>query len=230
VQQCNNEAHVRPYGGYLPAGLSSSLAGLLAASHGLEDGSIINVFLRESLKVSYCVQEKDIPITVEKSNTGLPKYLRVITKELHHMNCPRFLENELIQRPIDQQPRGCHFVAFVDSKWVLDSRLSSKRHHIEQCLYSIRLQHCLRGVQGVEKLYGIVLSRKYKRVKSYLTELPVRGKLFDLMVREEKAGKLVSWARRQKWCKQIIEAVAKSHFRGFVVGTLGHGRSSCYQW
>lgn len=42
------------------------------------------------------------------------------------------------------------------------------------------------------------------------------------MAREQRAGRPVSWARRRKWCKQIIEAVAEIHSRGFVVGALGH--------
>ena len=42
------------------------------------------------------------------------------------------------------------------------------------------------------------------------------------MARGQRAGRPVSLARRQKWCRQIIEAVAETHSRGFVVGTLGH--------
>lgn len=77
---CDNEAHVRPHGGYLLVNLSSPLAGLLTANPGLDDGSYISIFLREAPEGIDSVQGQDIPIKMEIPNTDISNYLREITK------------------------------------------------------------------------------------------------------------------------------------------------------
>ena len=75
LASCDNEAHVRPYGGYLLASLSSSLTGLLTATSDLDDGSYISVFLREALEGRDYVEGKKLLMSVENLNTDRPNYL-----------------------------------------------------------------------------------------------------------------------------------------------------------
>ncbi|KAJ3562321.1 hypothetical protein NPX13_g8609 [Xylaria arbuscula] len=74
----------------------------------------------------------------------------------------------------------------------------------------------LRGVPGISPLVGVVV-QETGTVSGFMTELPKKGHLF----RHIGNGKpRESWVRLEKWCIQIIQAVAEVHSKGLVVGSL----------
>ena len=88
-------------------------------------------------------------------------------------------------------------------------------------LYTVQLLHCLKGISGIPKFAGVVVDSKGQQLKSYLKEMPGKGWMFDLLSNGLKQRQPLPWCRRERWAKEIIEAVKQVHSRGFVVGTLG---------
>ena len=60
-------------------------------------------------------------------------------------------------------------------------------------------------------------------IKSFLCEFPAKGRLLDLIHSANKSGQPISWERREKGCRQIVEAVVALHSKGLVAGFLSHG-------
>jgi hypothetical protein len=210
------------HGGCIPAALYSIFAGLIEAHPNLDEGNNISIYVQEQPNRNGGMQITGVRERIAKPRIDTSDYLREITKELYHMNCPRYRESDIVQRPMSQWFYNCYFIAFLNSKWVLEWRFSSDSFQVELFLYSLRLYHCLRGTTGISKLVGIVLNEKQNCIKSFLTEIPTRGEIFRILAREKKAGSPVSWTRREKWCRQIVRAVAEIHSKGFVIGSLGH--------
>ena len=137
---------------------------------------------------------------------------------LDDLGCPRYLENEITQIALLDPPS--RFAACIDGMLVYETKFASSIPSSE-LLYNIQLLHCMKGVSGFAKLVGIVVDTTGKHLKSYLIEFPrARWKV------EEVAQKSsITWERREKWAKQLVEGVSQLHSKGFVVGTLTSSRS-----
>lgn len=52
-----------------------------------------------------------------------------------------------------------------------------------------------------------------------MCELPSKEPLFEIMVRDDKAGEAID-LRREKWCRQLVQGVAEVNSKLFMVGLL----------
>lgn len=57
-------------------------------------------------------------------------------------------------------------------------------------------------------------------VTGFLTEAPSDNVFSSIGKLDKSAQPLISWERREKWCKQLVEAVSAVHRQGKVVGSL----------
>jgi hypothetical protein len=146
-------------------------------------------------------------------------YLRVITRQVKHFCCPWFYERQLDQRPLYTCPTNL-FIAFFDSRWVMEHRFGSSQVHIDADFYMLKVLHCLEGAPRINPFVGVVLDDDTGIITAFLCEFPAKGELFYLLKQTEISGQPTNWGRRVKWCQQIVQAVAKVHSKGFVVGSL----------
>ncbi|KIX09368.1 uncharacterized protein Z518_00447 [Rhinocladiella mackenziei CBS 650.93] len=89
----------------------------------------------------------------------------------------------------------------------------------------MRVPHCLKGTPGITPFIGVVLDEN-GTINGFLSEAPTNGSLFDTIARSIESGAPISWERREKWCRQIVRAVAEMHSKNFVVGMLGNVHAS----
>jgi len=80
--------------------------------------------------------------------------------------------------------------------------------------------HCLRGTPGIMPFLGVVIDDQYHTINAVLSELPAKGDLLNIVKNGVKCGQPVAWERRERWCKQILQAVAEIHSKGFAIGTM----------
>ena len=140
---------------------------------------------------------------------------RAILTFLDDLGCPRYFEKELTQIAL-LQPPNC-FVTFVNGVLVRETKFARPLPS-EEMLYNIQLLRCMNGIPGFAKLAGIVVDITGKHLKSYLVEFPKTR--WNIIIDEIPQNLSISWERREKWARNLIEMVSLVHSKGFVVGTL----------
>lgn len=85
-----------------------------------------------------------------------------------------------------------------------------------ELLYNIELLHRMKGTPGLARLVGIVTDTSRKTLQSYLIEFPRARWRLDRIARDPS----VSWSRRRKWARQLIEIIAQLHSQGLVAGMI----------
>ncbi|KAH7020494.1 hypothetical protein EDB80DRAFT_821519 [Ilyonectria destructans] len=161
-------------------------------------------------------------VQIIKSTVQPTAYFKTITNMLRHLNCPRFSEDLLLQVPLDKRWLSFRFVSRLPSQWTLDFRFGSERSLNDVLLYQLQALHCLRGAPEISPFLGLVIDQETALVKGFLCELPATGLLFkNVMAEATNSGISVSWDRRERWCRDIIRAVAEAHSKGFLIGKLG---------
>jgi hypothetical protein len=139
---------------------------------------------------------------------------------IHHYNCPRYSERELIQRPGQRHRPNGRFIAYLQSRWVLECRFGSNKSRIDTDLYVLRVLHCLRGAPSMNPFVGVVFDEGGGIINAYLCELLATGKICNVIVNAKRSGAPISWERRERWCRQIVQGVAEMNLKSFVVGFL----------
>lgn len=81
----------------------------------------------------------------------------------------------------------------------------------------------MRGTHGINTVVGVILDGKTAALKGFLSEIPAHRQLLALMRQARGSRELFGWDKREKWCRQLVQAVAKVHTKGFVIGILGDG-------
>ena len=112
------------------------------------------------------------------------------------------------------------FVSCLDGRLVYEVRLLSPDPHPEW-VYNIQVLHCLKGVSGFAQLVGIVVDASRRYLKSYLIKFPRAHWKLEQVAQDHP----IPWVRREKWAKQLIQAISDIHSRGLVVGDFS-GSSS----
>jgi hypothetical protein len=133
-----------------------------------------------------------------------------------HHNLPMIRETSIVTAYL----QGSLLVANVDKRWVLYRTLTADTLSSGIIWQQIQSGIALRGARHVAQVVGIVLDSEGTLVKGVLVELPAKGPLFPLLLKQSRQGKPVPWPVRQKWAKQITQGVAAIHDRRQVIGGL----------
>ena len=132
---------------------------------------------------------------------------------LHDLGCPQFFENQVQQ--IQMLDRPSRFASCINGILVYETRLTSSKPSAE-FIYNIELLHCMDGAPGLSRLVGVVVDTSRKYLKSYLIEFPKARWRIDKLTQDTS----VTWNRREKWARQLVDSIAHLHFKGFVSGML----------
>ncbi|KAJ5464034.1 hypothetical protein N7475_007169 [Penicillium sp. IBT 31633x] len=86
---------------------------------------------------------------------------------------------------------------------------------VDEFLYEINALHALKGRPSVIQVEGIVVDEQRGVVKGLLISYAEQGALVDILY--EQRGK-TSFARRERWAKQIVQGLCEIHESGYVQG------------
>ena len=211
----------------MPASLVSMLERSLRSYEHLEQDSHVIVHLGKELEMGKVEPASKQPVLLTESSFEVKTYLREITNKVYHLNCPRYIDRELIQRrPISRRRTTNVFIAYLQNRWVLESRFGSDKSQIDSNLYILKVLHCLREAPGINPFVGVVLDEDTGIINAFLCELPAKGKLCSMINEANNRGQPIPWKRREAWCKQIVQSVAEMHSKGFVTGYFGEAPCS----
>ncbi|RSM05402.1 hypothetical protein CDV31_009640 [Fusarium ambrosium] len=156
--------------------------------------------------------------------SGVKNHLRQITRTVYHLGCPRYFEKDL-----NREHLACgFFITFMKPRWMLEFRFRSDIVLIETDLYDLEVLYSCQNCPGVSPFGGVILDNDGpdSMITGFLTELPTKGRLSDVIYRATTSGQQVSWERRLKWCRQLVQATASVHKNGKVIGSLGKSTSN----
>ncbi|KAL8910060.1 MAG: hypothetical protein Q9171_004614 [Xanthocarpia ochracea] len=198
--------------------LIGGLLKILLSFQDIEQDSHLSIFLGNQTVFDGGAKAPSLPVKFIKAPFQAKTYLQSITSMVKHMNCPCYHERSLVRRPLYVKN---NFITYLESGWVFEQRFGSEKSQIDSDLYVLQVLQCLQGAPGISPFVGVVLDEKSGIISAFLRELPAKGKLSRILLHAKKAGQPVPWARREKWCRQIVRGVAEMHSKGFVVGFLG---------
>lgn len=121
-------------------------------------------------------------------------------------------------------PERClHFEAHLSGfvynvKW--DGRSYIKKEipgpdTVDEFLYEINALHALQGNPNVVQVEGIVVDDEQEVVKGLLITYAEKGALVDILYEERGT---ISWERRERWARQIVQGLSEIHEAGYVQG------------
>ena len=132
-------------------------------------------------------------------------------RAINHLNCRRVREDELV---FESHLSGFVYKVRVEGQVLIKKEIPGP-DTVEEFLYEINALHQLSGSHSVIQFGGVVLDNKGEVVKGLLISLAESGALIDVIFDGE--GK-ISWRRRERWAKQIVQGLSEIHESGFVQG------------
>ena len=204
----------------LPGNLTSMLEKSLASFRGFDQDSCLTVFLGKDSPGVERRNDSMLPLKLSGPSFQIKEYLQKITSMIYHWDCPRYPDRQFDQRPRCRYRPTNSFIVYLHTRWVLATRFGSDKFDIDRDLYILRALHHLKGAPGITPFLGVLLDEN-DIISGYLSELPAAGRLSRIMVDATQSGQPITWARRERWCRQIVQAVAQMHSQEYVVGFLG---------
>jgi len=132
-------------------------------------------------------------------------------RAIGHLKCRRVREDELV---FDSHLSGFVYKVRVDNQIFIKKEIPGP-DTVDEFLYEINALHRLSGSHSVIQFGGVVLDNKGELVKGLLISFAEQGALIDVIYDGE--GK-ISWRRRERWAKQIVQGLSEIHEAGFVQG------------
>lgn len=132
-------------------------------------------------------------------------------KAINHLMCRRVREEELV---FDSHLSGFVYKVRVDGQVFIKKEIPGP-DTVDEFLYEINALHQLHGSHSVIQFGGVVLDNKGETVKGLLISFAEQGALIDVIYDGE--GR-ISWSRRERWAKQIVQGLSEIHEAGFVQG------------
>ena len=132
-------------------------------------------------------------------------------RAIGHLNCRRVREEQLV---FDSHLSGFVYKVCVDGRVFIKKEIPGP-DTVDEFLYEINALHQLSGSRSVIHFGGVVLDNKGEHVKGLLISFAEQGALIDVIYDGEGQ---ISWARRERWAKQIVQGLSEIHEAGFVQG------------
>ncbi|MCJ1334147.1 hypothetical protein MMC10_010854 [Thelotrema lepadinum] len=140
------------------------------------------------------------------------------TKAVQHLPYQSFSECDVM---FDSHMSGFVYRVRVDSENLANKVLIKKEipgpDSVEEFLYEVNALHSLIGTRNVISFEGLVIDEENDLVKGLLIGYAEQGPLIDLIFDFKGTGEL-TWARKQKWAREIIQGLSEIHEAGFVQG------------
>ena len=132
-------------------------------------------------------------------------------RAISHLNCRRVREEELV---FDSHLSGFVYKVRVAGQVFIKKEIPGP-DTVDEFLYEINALHQLSGSHSVIQFGGVVLDNKGEFVKGLLISFAEQGALIDVIYDGEGQ---ISWNRRERWSKQIVQGLSEIHEAGFVQG------------
>lgn len=206
----------------LPTRINSYLQTFLDDSQNLKEDAHLSIYLGKQSDFNTDDVASKWPVQFSKPPCDMRLYLQEITKMIYHWGCPRISERDLsAPQPLLKSGPDYRFVTFLHPRWVFYRRLGSNKTEMDSFRYNLLVLQCLKNTPGINQFLGVVLDDR-NLINGFLCELPAKGSLLAVITRAFESGQPVAWERREKWCRQIVQAVAEVHSKGFVIGCLSN--------
>jgi Protein tyrosine and serine/threonine kinase len=132
--------------------------------------------------------------------------------DVAHLVCPRYAENEV---HFLAHLAGFNYKVTVNGK-ILVRKDMTEPNSVKEFIMGLESLKTLTSSSFVE-LHGIVVSNAGDTMKGILVEYVVKGGLANFLYIN---GRTISWMRRERWAKQIVNCLAYLHHRGLVKGRI----------
>ena len=183
-----------------------------------------------SIRVSLTVRQSGCivvnPSRIDISEDPQEKEMSIedqIMHDIEHLGCHKFRESEVIIRSrsfsnryevrVNSQAYSERMIPFASAGLKPENKM---RHFWDE----IKLLKSFPPCAKVAQFIGVVLDDSGRYLKGYLYESPFIPSLYRLMAFATRDSQYISWAIRNIWVKQIIEAILNVHERGLIQGCL----------
>lgn len=128
-----------------------------------------------------------------------------------HLDCPRFKEKDVV---FDSHLSGFVYKVDVRGEVYIKKEIPGP-DTVEEFLYEVNALHRLEGSKSVIKFGGVITDNEGRQLKGLLISYAEQGALVDVLY--DGRGEL-SWRRRERWAKQIVQGLSEIHEAGYVQG------------
>ncbi|KAI5868626.1 hypothetical protein GGS23DRAFT_40053 [Durotheca rogersii] len=135
---------------------------------------------------------------------------------VQHLRCRRIKERDLV---FDSHMSGFVYKVRVAGQTLIKKEIPGP-DTVDEFLYEVNALNSLRFSQNVIEFYGVVVDDDDRFVKGLLINYAEKGTLIDMIYDSQEEGGALSWARREKWARQIVQGLSDVHEAGFVQGDL----------
>lgn len=185
---------------------------------------------RKHLQLQGCLNDDFVFKESEKNrNPAIERQVQMrsalfnLFSAVQHWQCPWYYEEELSRRQLFKFSRASSFLVYIpqERQWACETRFVADKLKFERQYHSLRVLHCMRigRCPDVVRFYGVVRDTS-DCVVAFLSELPTNGRIHRAMRQAHRTGRSVSRLCRERWCMQIVRAVAEIHRRTLIVGML----------
>jgi hypothetical protein len=139
------------------------------------------------------------------------------------LGCPRYSERQIIPIVLISEPHT--FAAWLNGR-VVEEIIFYSSAFCEVWIYNIQVLHCLSGASRINNFVGVIVDSSGYYLKGYMSGY--LGPNFSTLKQRLSEDGHISWTRREKWARQIVEAVSQIHRGGFVAGCLYFSNAPIY--
>lgn len=134
---------------------------------------------------------------------------------VNHLPCHQYKESEL---HFDEHMSGFVYRVNVGEHTWIKKEIPGP-DSVDEFLYEVNALSELVDAKNVIQLQGLVVNEDKSLIKGLLLSYADQGALIDILY-DSKEGHIprVSWERRERWAKQIVQGLANIHEAGFVQG------------
>lgn len=133
------------------------------------------------------------------------------TRMVQHLKCRHVKESDI---EFEAHMSGFVYKVKVNGQTLIKKEIPGP-DTVDEFLYEINALSQLCYSRNVIKFYGVVVDEYGEYVKGLLIDYADKGALIDVIYDNDHG---LSWPRREKWARQIVEGLSEVHEAGFVQG------------
>ncbi|KAI8938358.1 hypothetical protein NX059_004253 [Plenodomus lindquistii] len=132
---------------------------------------------------------------------------------IEHLDCARFKENAV---SFDSHISGFVYKVSVNGRTYIKKEIPGP-DAVEEFLYEINALCSLHESKSVIRFEGIIVDEQNELIKGLIISYAEQGALVDMIYDYKPTGQL-TWPRRERWARQIVQGLSEIHEAGFVQG------------
>ncbi|KAI4655308.1 hypothetical protein J4E93_000018 [Alternaria ventricosa] len=141
------------------------------------------------------------------------------TSAIEHLDCKRFRESAI---SFDSHISGFVYKVSVNNNTYIKKEIPGP-DAVEEFLYEINALVSLQESKSVIRFEGVIVDEQNELIKGLLISYAELGALVDVIydfkpTSQYKPMGQLTWERRERWARQIVEGLSEIHEAGFVQG------------